>query len=114
MRIPEHPTPIRRMRDSRLNRLARAGPLVAASLVEAKVRCGKEGCRCRRGGGHPTRFLTFKRNGKTVSVYVPKHRLAEVKRWVREHKRIRALVREISELTMELMRAEERALRRRR
>jgi hypothetical protein len=114
MRIPEHPTLIRRMRDSRLTKLAEAGPLVAATLVEAEVRCGKEGCRCRKGGGHLTRFLTFKRNGKTVSVYVPKHRLAEVKWWVREHKRIKVLVREISELTMELMRAEERALRRRR
>ena len=114
MRIPEHPTLILRMRDSRLRKLAEPGPLVAATLVQAEVRCGKEGCRCRKGGGHRTRFLTFKRKGKTVSVYVPKHRLAEVKGWVREHKRIKTLVREISELTMELMRAEERALRRRR
>ena len=85
-----------------------------ATLVQAVVRCGKAGCRCPKGGGHRTRFLTFKWKGKTVSVYVPKDRLAEVKGWVREHKRIKALVREISELTMELMRAEERALKRRR
>lgn len=114
MRIPGHPTLIRRMRDSRLNKLATAGPLVAATLVQAEVRCGNPACRCRKGGGHPTRFLTFKRNGKTKSVYVPKHRLAEVKRWVREHRGGKELVREISELTMELMRAEERALKRRR
>jgi hypothetical protein len=114
MRIPGHPTLIRRMRDSRLRRLAEAGPLVAATLVEAEVRCGKEGCRCRKGDGHLTRFLTFKRNGRTVSVYVPKHRLAEVKGRLREHRRVKLLVREISELTMELMRAEQRALRRRR
>jgi len=112
MRIPEHPTLIRRMRDSRLRKLAEAGPLVAATLVQAEVRCGNAGCRCRKGGGHPTRFLTFKRNGKTASVYVPKGRLAEVEEWVREHKRVKGLLREISELTMELMRAEERALRR--
>ena len=96
MRIPEHPTLVRRMRDSRLRKLTEVGPLVAATLVQAEVRCGKEGCRCRKGGGHPTSFLTFKRNGKTVSVYVPKRRLAEVKGWVREHKRIKALVREIA------------------
>jgi hypothetical protein len=35
-----------------------------------------------------------------------------VEEWVREHKRVKGLLREISELTMELMRAEERALRR--
>lgn len=114
MRISEHPTLIRRMRDSRLRKLAQAGPLVAATLVQARVRCGNPRCRCRKGGGHATRFLTFKRGGKTVSVYVPKGRLAEVKGWVREHKRVKGLLREVSELTMELMRAEERVFRRRR
>ena len=85
------------MRDARLAKLAGAGPLVAATLVEAEVRCGNEGRRCRKGGGRPTRFLTFKCDGRTVSVYVPKHRLVEVRGWVREHRRIKALVREISE-----------------
>jgi hypothetical protein len=66
MRVPDHPTLIRRMRDSRLARLADAAPFVAATLVETRVACGNQRCHCRKDGGHATRFLTFKRGGRTV------------------------------------------------
>ncbi len=48
--------------------------------------------------GHPSFYLTFKRKGKTVTVYVPKDRVAELRGWVLEHKRVKVLLREIPEL----------------
>jgi len=104
--MPRHPTIIRRMIQSRLRKLSEVEQLVAATLVETQLRCAKSGCRiCAKGGGHPTRFLTFKRGGKTVTVYVPKDDLEEVRQWVGEHKRVKVLVREISALSVELMKA---------
>ena len=113
MRTPEHPTLIRRMRDARLKRLAGTRPLVSASLVEVEVRCGSKGCHCATGRGHPSFYLTFKRKKKTVTVYVPKDRVTEVRGWVLEHKRVKLLLREISELGLALLKAEARVKRER-
>ena len=49
MRVPEHPTQIRRMLDSRLKKLASPSPLLAASLNAYTHRCGRPGCRCHHG-----------------------------------------------------------------
>jgi hypothetical protein len=108
MKVPEQPTLILRMRESRLKKLAGRKPFVAASLNEVAVRCGRKGCHCAKGEGHPSQYLTLKQEGKTVTVYVPKHRLAEVREWVKEHRRIKLLLREISDLSLGLLRAEAR------
>lgn len=108
MAAARHPTIVRRMRTSRLARLAGVAPFAAGSLVRVEVRCGRAGCRCATGVGHPAHYLTFKRRGKTVNVYVPTDRLEEVRGWIREHRRLKELVREISSLTIELYRAERR------
>lgn len=111
MNTPRHPALIQRMRQSRLGKLSDIGPLVAASLVETGLKCGKPGCSCASGPGHPTRFLTFSRNGKTVTVYVPKDRLEEVREWVGEHRRVKGLIREISDLSVALLKNEARVRR---
>ena len=41
MRVPSHPTQIRRMLDSRLKQLVPAGPVLAASLTRVNKRCGQ-------------------------------------------------------------------------
>jgi hypothetical protein len=46
MRVPRHPTNIRRMLDSRVKQMAARKPLLAASLVSFERRCGKPGCHC--------------------------------------------------------------------
>ncbi len=105
--MPRHPTIIRRMIRSRLERFADVEQVLAATLVETRLRCARPNCRpCADGRGHPTRFVTFSRKGKTVTVYVSKDDLEEVREWVREHKRVKRLVREISDLSVELLRAE--------
>ena len=40
MRVPRHPTNIRRMLESRVKQVAAGKPLLAASLVAIKRRCG--------------------------------------------------------------------------
>ena len=112
MRVPDHPTQIRRMLDSRLKKLASPSPLLAASLNAYTHRCGRPGCRCHHGGPlHTGPHLTFKEAGKTRSVYVPKELLPEVRSWLAEHKRLKALLQDIHQLSVALLRARARLLR---
>ena len=104
MDIPEHPTLIRRMLDARLRQLATDKPVLAASLVQIAKHCGRAGCHCQQGGPkHTGHYLTYKVKGKTRTVYVPLDLLDDVHSWVAEHKRLKALLAEISQLTLALV-----------
>jgi hypothetical protein len=106
MRVPQHPTLIRRMLDARLKKLHATGPVLAASLSCFTYRCRRPRCRCRAGGpAHASQHLTFKGpDNKTRSVYVPIDLLAQVRAWTAEHKRLKALLREIHLLSLALVR----------
>lgn len=105
MRLPDHPTVIRRMLDSRLKKLARPTPVLAASLGEYTHRCGTPSCRCHHGGPlHVGQHLTYKEDGKTRTVYVPRELLPEVRAWIAEHRRLKTLLKEIRQLTLALVR----------
>lgn len=114
MRVPDHPTLIRRMLDARLRKVAAAQPVLAASLGFYSHRCGRSACRCHRGGPlHDTQHVTYKENGKTRSVYVPKDLIPEVRAWIAQHRRLKTLLAEIQQLSLALIRTHVRHRRRR-
>ncbi len=100
MKIPRHPTLLKRHLNSRVRKLVARGPVLAASLVEIAKHCGRSGCRCQSGHKHIGHYLTFKVEGKTRTVYVPKDLLKEVRVWIQEHKRLKQLGQEISQLSI--------------
>jgi hypothetical protein len=105
MRIPKHPTNIRRILQSRLKQLAPTGPLLAASLVQIAKHCGRAGCHCQTGGPkHVGNYVTCKVEGKTRTVYVPLDLLPDVRSWIDEHHRLKRLHLEITQLTLALVR----------
>ena len=113
MRVPDHPTQIRRMLDSRLKQLATRSPVLAASLNAYTHRCGRPSCRCHHGGPlHTGQHVTCHEQGKTRSVYVPKDLLPEVRAWIAEHKRLKRLLPEIHLLSLALIRSHARHRRR--
>jgi hypothetical protein len=114
MRVPDHPTAIRRMLDSRLKKLSPRGPILAASLNAYTHRCGRPTCRCHHGGPlHAGQHVTFNGPGnKTRSVYVPKDLLPEVQAWIAEHRRLKQLLKEIQQLALALVRTHARHRRR--
>jgi len=114
MRIPEHPTLLRRMIGKRLKQLQPQGLVLAASLNGYTHRCGKPSCRCHHGGPlHHGQHLTVKAAGnKTRSVYVPKELIPEVKAWIAEHKRLKDVLKELQQLTLALVRSHVRQRRR--
>lgn len=113
MRIPEHPTLIRRQLDSRLRRLHSTRPILAASLVQFHKACGVPSCHCMRGGSkHASQHVTFKERGRSRSVYVPLDLLPEVRAWIAEHRRLKQLLQEINHLSLALIRTHVRQRRR--
>src|ERR1700736_339111 len=104
MRVPSHPTQIRRMLESRLKLLTPAGPVLAASLAQVHKQCGRLSCACHHGGPrHPAHHLTLKEEGKTRTVYVPQDLLDEVRTWVAEYQRLKTLLHEVSTLSLALV-----------
>jgi hypothetical protein len=100
MHIPSHPTRVRQMSDTRINQLKALGPVLGASLVQIAKQCGRSGCHCQRGEKHVGAYLTFKEKGKTRTVYVPLELRKEVAQWIAEHRRIKQIMQELSELSV--------------
>jgi len=114
MRIPNHPTLIRRSLQARLKKLKTTSPILAASFSTYTHQCGRPMCRCHHGGPlHTGQHLTFNDRGKTRTVYVPKELLAEVQAWIAEHKRLKELLQEIHLLSVALVQTHTRQRRRR-
>ena len=88
MKTPRHPTRLRRMLDARVKDLGARCPPLAASL-----------CQNAAGGWH----VTLKERGKTRTVYVPKDLKEEVQSSIQEHRRIKRLLAEITQLQLALI-----------
>jgi len=93
-----------RMRDARLKKLAGMKPFIIGTVVEYEKVCGNPTCKCASGDKHKAQHLTYKdENQKTVSVYIPADMLQEVKEWMEEHKRIKRLLQQISDLQRKIL-----------
>lgn len=92
-------------RDAKLRQLAEAGPMIQGSLTRIGVTCGNPNCKCARGEKHVSHILTKKVRGKSKSLYVPVDMVETVRKWVEEHKRVKRLLKEVSELNEKIIRA---------
>jgi len=87
------------LEQKRLHKLQELGqdrPLVAGSLnrIERQDASGRTTV---------YHLLTFKEEGKTRSVYVPKDLVKEVQSWIRNHRRVKELLSEISTLSIAMI-----------
>jgi hypothetical protein len=82
-----------RLREAYRRQLGQAGPLVEGSL-----------CKVQPAGRAPHWQLTFKQAGRTRTVYVPVELVPEVRRWVKESKRLKSLIRKISRQSLAIIR----------
>ena len=105
-------TSLLRKRKTLLKHLASVGPLVDGSLVTIHKTCGNPNCKCAKGEKHKGLYLTYKgqrkepgKAAKTKTLYVPVALESEVRKWSQECAKARELIRQISEVQRELMRA---------
>ena len=95
-------------RQNLLRQLQNLDPWIEGSLVSTSRKCGKKNCVCHHNGPkHPVLFVTGKEAGKTVCLYIPRQLEAEVKQWVQNYKKLKALIRQISEVQKEIIRLRE-------
>ena len=98
---------LEKKREDPLNRILALGPWMEGTMVTTTRRCGKKNCACHEGTKHPVAYVTWKENGKTVSLYVPKGLETEVRTWVENYKRLKEIVREVSNIQREIVRLRE-------
>lgn len=95
---------LRSRRDARMKELARVGPVLQGSLTQRSITCGNPNCRCASGDKHTAYQLTKKVRGTTKTLHVPVDLVEDVQAWVEEHRRVKALLKEISELNEQIVR----------
>jgi hypothetical protein len=72
-------------------------------LIERHFRCGKPGCRCHADPSvlhGPYWQWTRKVAGKTLTRLVPDDQLDDYRHWLDNHRRLRALISELEDLTL--------------
>jgi len=80
----------------KLGDLGQDRPLVAGSLSRIERRDA-------RGKVTVYHLLTFKEAGKTRSVYVPKDLVKEVQSWIRNHRKVKQLMADISTISIAII-----------
>lgn len=88
-------------REEILRRIAAIGPFVEGTLVKVP----RKDCR------HVAHRLTYKVERRTHAVYVPVERVRDVEAWIREYKRLKKLVRAVTEASRGELRAHVRSRR---
>jgi hypothetical protein len=79
-----------------LRRLVADGTFVKGSITCVCGKCGRTHCICSKKSGTKAYRLTYKDGQqKTQIVYIPKARLAEMKRMIASYARTRALIHQI-------------------
>ena len=80
-----------------VSKMTSLDPWIEGTFVSTSRRCGKKNCACHQGGAkHPVLYLTWKENGKTLSLYVPRRWEVGVRRWTENYKKLKALIREVT------------------
>ena len=99
-----------RAQDRLVGKLPITGELLRGSLLERTVR-HRDGCpKCARGEGHQVFVLTVSyAGGRTRQLSVRRERIAEVRRWLDNYRKLKEAVEAICELNHELLRPKARS-----
>jgi cytochrome c553 len=92
-------------RNAKIRELSQVGPVLQGSISTISVTCGNANCKCARGEKHTSNILTKKVNGKTKTVYLPVDMLEEAREWTQEYRRMKKLMKEISDYNEKILKA---------
>ena len=90
-------------------RIAALGFIIQGSITERRIPCGRPGCRCKddpekRHG--PYYQLSWKENGKTVSVYLNEDKLDECRAWIENNHELEKIIGLMRNLSRHVARCE--------
>jgi len=89
---------------AKIKELGNAKPFVSGSFIRTSRKCGNPNCQCANGGPkHPCCMLSSKVKGKTKGIYIPVAIADEVESCVREHQRIKKILKEIDGMNEQII-----------
>lgn len=105
-KVPELALRLRRKGLAEL--LPPATETLRGSLIERYVTCGNDGCKCAKGDKHgPVWYLTVTLGpGRTTGGVIPAGKVAEVRAWIENYRKLKDHIEKISEINRELLRRE--------
>jgi hypothetical protein len=78
--------------------------VLRGSFLEREIRCGKRGCRCAKGPGHPLLCVTASSpGGRTQQVTVPREWAERVRGWIENYRRYWDAIEEVSAINRKLL-----------
>ena len=90
---------------AKIKELGNAKPFISGSFIRTSRKCGNPNCQCANGGPkHPCCMLSSKVKGKTKGIYIPVAIADEVESWVKEHQRIKKILKEIDGMNKQIIR----------
>ena len=94
---------VQRRKQSVLKRISLPPEALPGSLALTHRRCGRKGCHCAIGKGHPVWSLTYMKEGKKHVERVPDEWVEYVRQRVEESKEFRANVNQVFVANAELL-----------
>ncbi len=83
--------------------------MIRGSINFRQITCGKPNCKCARGQLHQCVSITYKDRGKTKTVYIDKSRQAEALMMCANYKKMKALIKELTLVNLQLVQSERRS-----
>ena len=110
------PTPAQQARAAAITaeitaRLADLAYALPGTVADRLTRCGHPGCRCHADPPQlhgPYHQWTRKKNGKTATRILTDDQLADYRPWFDNHRRLRELVTELEELSLDIAESDPR------
>lgn len=76
---------------------------IRGSAVIMNRSCGKPGCRCQKGSKHKAVYLSQSRKGKTRMVYIPRHNVENMRKYIKNYQKTKAVLNAISDINIKLL-----------
>ena len=95
-----------RRRNRLLEKLHSIGPIIEGSMVTTQTKCGKSNCKCAKGPGHKVTLFTWKKEGKTQTLFVSKNIFDEVQDAWDSYLRLKKVIKDLSTIQIALLRLE--------
>ncbi len=109
---PKHEKEVRRIARA----IAEVGFVLPGTLLERRLTCTHQGCHCHDDPPQlhgPYWYWTRKVNAKTVTRTLSKEQVDEYRPWFENERRLRALVRELEDLSLSVVEEDPRSPKRR-
>ena len=82
--------------------------VLRGSFLRREIRCGKPSCACAKGAGHPVLYLSVTLpGGRTQQVTVPRDLARTIQLWIRNYRRWRKAMEEVSDINRRLLQLRE-------